>query len=691
MKAGRSIFIFVIIIFFNTSLFSQWIYLNPLPTGENIINAEFINDNTGYISTITFSVYKTTDGGNTWSNTCLLNTDENRIYKTTNGGFNWFISATIGQFQVLWDCNFINQNTGYFIGGSKLYKTTNTGNSWFEIYNFVSNNILVVKFYNEKFGSVAGIASPPGGRNLYMTSDGGMSWSLNSSLHALNISYIDSSQVYIINDSSRTYRSTNGGSGWTPLGISGQSESPLLYFENSMTGYTSNSYPYGYSYLLKKTTNGGVNWYNAVQSVLKPTNIIEFTQNNLFSVGGAGFISVSEDKGMNWFLKNNSMIENIRSIYFRNENSGIVSGNKILRTENGGGSWDTVLNLDSIRILHLQSPDNLNLYAACSNGYFARSDDFGNTWTFLSTPDNVDYTNTMFVNNNTGFIFKYNSNSFYRTSNNGNSWTLVTALQNVKDVSFVNSNTGYAISGSANSLYKTTDSGISWNVSSTLPWNGQTLLNILFNDENTGFLSINYQCSQAGYCFAIYRTTNAGVTWEQTLVRNIYSGSGFKLQRTGNNIITAQYGNNGLKSADNGNTWRNIIFPYTTEVDIFFPAEQTGYMAGNNVIGKILNGGTVSVNNENTNLVREDFHLSQNYPNPFNPKTVIGYSLTGNRYVSLKVYDVLGKEIITLVNEKQNAGSYTVNFNGESFPSGIYFYRLEAGDFAESKRMILLK
>ncbi|MBK8983249.1 MAG: T9SS type A sorting domain-containing protein [Ignavibacteria bacterium] len=83
--------------------------------------------------------------------------------------------------------------------------------------------------------------------------------------------------------------------------------------------------------------------------------------------------------------------------------------------------------------------------------------------------------------------------------------------------------------------------------------------------------------------------------------------------------------------------------------------------------------------------------MSQNYPNPFNPNTVIRYSITGNRNVNLKVFDALGKEIVTLVNEKQNTGSYLVDFYGEGLPSGVYFYRLQAGEFVETKSMILLK
>ena len=87
----------------------------------------------------------------------------------------------------------------------------------------------------------------------------------------------------------------------------------------------------------------------------------------------------------------------------------------------------------------------------------------------------------------------------------------------------------------------------------------------------------------------------------------------------------------------------------------------------------------------------DQFTLHQNFPNPFNPVTIIKYQCIMYNEVSLKVFDVLGNEIVTLVNEKQNAGSYSVTFDGSSLSSGVYFYRLDAGDFSETKRMILTK
>ncbi|MDE3059114.1 MAG: T9SS type A sorting domain-containing protein [Bacteroidota bacterium] len=85
------------------------------------------------------------------------------------------------------------------------------------------------------------------------------------------------------------------------------------------------------------------------------------------------------------------------------------------------------------------------------------------------------------------------------------------------------------------------------------------------------------------------------------------------------------------------------------------------------------------------------FSLSQNFPNPFNPTTHLRFTIADFRLVTLKVYDVLGRETATLVNERKSPGTYDMQFDGSALPSGAYFYRLEAGNFAETKRMVLVK
>ena len=98
-----------------------------------------------------------------------------------------------------------------------------------------------------------------------------------------------------------------------------------------------------------------------------------------------------------------------------------------------------------------------------------------------------------------------------------------------------------------------------------------------------------------------------------------------------------------------------------------------------------------SVNVDEDKLTASSFELFNNYPNPFNPTTIIEYSVVSNEYVSLKVYDMLGKEITTLVNEQKSAGKYKVNFDASSLASGVYIYKLTAGNFSDSKKMVLTK
>ena len=90
-------------------------------------------------------------------------------------------------------------------------------------------------------------------------------------------------------------------------------------------------------------------------------------------------------------------------------------------------------------------------------------------------------------------------------------------------------------------------------------------------------------------------------------------------------------------------------------------------------------------------LPLENFQLYQNHPNPFNPTTIIPYQVPQLSFVTIKVYDVLGSEIATLVNEEKSAGNYKVNFNGSNAPSGVYFYRIQSGEFIKTKKMVLLK
>lgn len=104
----------------------------------------------------------------------------------------------------------------------------------------------------------------------------------------------------------------------------------------------------------------------------------------------------------------------------------------------------------------------------------------------------------------------------------------------------------------------------------------------------------------------------------------------------------------------------------------------------------IVSPGNLSAVNDNSTIPQK-FALEQNYPNPFNPSTIINFSLAKGGQVTLSVYDLLGQQVSELVNERREAGVYEVKFDGSNLSSGVYFYRLQAGDFVATKRLLLLR
>ena len=132
--------------------------------------------------------------------------------------------------------------------------------------------------------------------------------------------------------------------------------------------------------------------------------------------------------------------------------------------------------------------------------------------------------------------------------------------------------------------------------------------------------------------------------------------------------------------------------------EIHFPAENTGYVASwSGKILKTTNGGLTYTGQIST-TVPKNYELRQNFPNPFNPSTIISFQLPRNGNVSIKIYDVNGREVQTLVNESMNAGSYEVSFDATGLSSGVYYYRLEVRNssstsnvFSDTKRMMYLR
>jgi hypothetical protein len=118
--------------------------------------------------------------------------------------------------------------------------------------------------------------------------------------------------------------------------------------------------------------------------------------------------------------------------------------------------------------------------------------------------------------------------------------------------------------------------------------------------------------------------------------------------------------------------------------------DQSSNLSGNSNVLKILIPDSVTSVKDNYEIPKT-FNLNQNYPNPFNPETIISYQIPISGYVTLKIYNVLGKEIATLVNETKQPGNYAVRFSGKDLASGIYFYQLQSGSFTQIRKLVLMK
>ncbi len=174
--------------------------------------------------------------------------------------------------------------------------------------------------------------------------------------------------------------------------------------------------------------------------------------------------------------------------------------------------------------------------------------------------------------------------------------------------------------------------------------------------------------------------------------------SGFKIKI--NWVTATELNNRGFeveKSVDNNN-WMDLGFIQgkgTTTEKTYYSYMDDDVINGMNYYrlkqidfdGSINYSPTVSISYEQPN----GFILSQNYPNPFNPTCTIHYALPREAYVTLNIYNVLGTKLKELINEKKSAGDYSIEFNSENLPSGIYFYRLQTDNFTDTKKMILLK
>jgi hypothetical protein len=192
---------------------------------------------------------------------------------------------------------------------------------------------------------------------------------------------------------------------------------------------------------------------------------------------------------------------------------------------------------------------------------------------------------------------------------------------------------------------------------------------------------------------AILRTTNGGATWTSQSSGTLATLIGVHF--TDANTGTAVGGGGTiLRTTNGGTTWINQSSGTTNSLlGVYFTNTNTGIAVGENgtILRTTTGGIRVTDVKDIVSALPNQFALEQNYPNPFNPATVISYELPVTSNVRLIIYDVLGREVQTLINEHQNAGNHSVTLDAGNLPSGVYFYRLQAGSYNATKKLLLLK
>ena len=274
-----------------------------------------------------------------------------------------------------------------------------------------------------------------------------------------------------------------------------------------------------------------------------------------------------------------------------------------------------------------------------------------------------------------------------KTTNSGNIWMIQDneSINSLWGVSTINANTATAV-GEKGAIFRTTDGGKNWYNQSS--GTDILLLSVYFIDENYGTI--------VGKGGTILKSTDGGKTWESHESGSSIWLYGVSFSDYDNGLVVGDKGTI-LRTTDGDNTWvkqasgtRNFL------QSVSFIDSKNAVAAGAfGTILKTTDGGITF--SENTISHSYNFQLYQDYPNPFNPVTTLTYTVPsyfskkGYADISLKIYDILGKGIKSLVDEKQKPGDYSIQFNAINYASGIYLYKLQIGNLVQVKKMLLLK
>ena len=671
------------------------------------------------------------------------------VYRSTNDGDNWTeINNGLPTYRYV-ACIAINSVDHIFIGaGEGIYRSTDNGESWNNISAGLwgSYKSLVIDSNENIYTGITG-----GG--IFRSSDEGENWSVvyndygTTEFNSLAIN----SKGYIFSGFDGVHgdgilRSTDNGNTWTQQ----------LYYSAESLVITTNDFVFAGTTGLGvfRSTDDGLNWEqvnNGITDSISSPHINSLTKNNTGNIFAAGFRFIyggpiesriwrSTDYGDSWFEKDNGLPENIPNIYdLVVDSSGNIfagtHGKGIYQSTDNGESWIIKNNgLNSTYILSLLISSDGNLFASVWENGLYRLTNNGLEWEKIFDDSPI---HSSLIESNGSIFLGINGKGIFRSDDNGNNWVQVNnGFPNTNILALTVSPTGtlYAgIGGFDGEIFQSTDNGESWfnmgHIFGHVRWSMSLAVNsyghifvgtgegVYRSTDGINWGEINNELPNPvvvscmminslqhvfiGTYSGVYRSTNIGNNWSE--INNGLSNTQIEAltSNSGLNIFAGTL--DGIfQSTNNGDDWIEINNNLSNTSVHSLAFNQNNYLYCGTSSGVFHTSTPITSIEDKNTLTISKFKLLQNYPNPFNPSTKISYQLPTAGYVTIKVNDVLGKEISTLVNEYRPAGNYEVEFSatggGNNLPagrqglaSGIYFYRLQAGSFIETKKMILLR
>jgi photosystem II stability/assembly factor-like uncharacterized protein len=472
------------------------------------------------------------------------------------------------------------------------------------------------------------------------------------------------------------------------------------------------------------TSDGGYTWNMQYQG--NTSYIAGISTTELWATSLRDTLLHTTNSGISWDIINiNSFTDfdstwSLSCVYFYNTNigwtqaegwiSGGISSPRLLKTTDGGITWemhtDPWLSSDA----YIQFFDSLYGYRTGSELPFFRTTDGGETWELVSWYGYMVTMSMQFLTKEIGWMSidgPVLTTAVIKTINGGEDWFGNIAFQCSAlstYLSFVDTLTGWVVQWSCISpgteIWHTSDGGTSWDLQYIYPLSPRK---IFFTDSLHGWVISRYtgtilHTSNGGVIPVELTSFSAeviddGVMLNWTTATEI-NNQGFEIQRQ---VGSQQLAVGNLPNGES--SWETIGyvagFGTTTEPKSYsFTDENVTTGIYKYHLKQIDYDGTFSFSDiveVEFNQVPEEFRLYQNYPNPFNPKTSIQYAISSRQFVTLKVYDILGNEIATLVNEEKQPGVYEVEFDASSLASGIYLYQLKTGAFVQTNKMVLLR